>query len=98
MLELAILSSLVRVIALAVGFLCIYFGYRLFAQIPVKTTNEGQIKMPKFGEVKLKAAPGIFFAALGTLIVVWSMTNSTETTTIDGTRKEKAALSLPLSL
>lgn len=55
-----------------IGFLCIYFGYRLFAQIPVNLTNDGQFKMPKIGEVKLKVAPGIFFAVLGAAIIYFS--------------------------
>lgn len=37
------------------------------------STNDGTIKMPKLGEAKLKAAPGIFFALLGTVIVYFSI-------------------------
>jgi hypothetical protein len=61
-----------------IGFACIYFGYRLFAQIPIETTNEGHVKMPKLGEVKLKVAPGIFFALLGAAIILYSLVQSTE--------------------
>lgn len=35
-------------------------------------TNDGQFKMPKIGEVKLKVAPGIFFAVLGAAIIYFS--------------------------
>lgn len=56
-----------------IGCLCIYFGYKLFSQIPVNVTNDGQFKMPKIGEAKLKVAPGIFFAILGTAIVYFSI-------------------------
>ena len=59
-----------------IGLLCIYFGYRLFAQIPVNVTNDGQFKMPNVGEAKLKVAPGIFFAILGTAIVYFSLDRS----------------------
>jgi hypothetical protein len=52
-----------------IGCLCIYFGYKLFSQIPVNVTNDGHFKIPKFAEVKLKAAPGVCFALLGTVIV-----------------------------
>ncbi|MEH2521580.1 hypothetical protein V1279_007153 [Bradyrhizobium sp. AZCC 1610] len=61
-----------------IGCLCIYFGYRLFAQIPVTVTNDGQFKMPKIGEAKLKVAPGIFFAILGTAVVYYSINRSIE--------------------
>jgi hypothetical protein len=59
-----------------IGLASIYFGYKLFAQIPVKVTNDGSFKMPNVGEVKLKVAPGIFFAALGTAIVYFSLSPS----------------------
>ena len=59
-----------------IGLVCIYLGYKLFAQIPVKVTNDGHFKMPKIGEVKLKVAPGIFFAILGAAIVYFSIDRS----------------------
>lgn len=58
------------------GLVCIYLGYKLFAQIPVTVTNDGHFKMPKLGEVKLKVAPGIFFAILGTAIIYFSLDRS----------------------
>ena len=58
-------------IAMMIGFASIYLGYRLFAQIPVETTNDGHFKMPRIAEVKLKVAPGIFFAVFGTLIIIY---------------------------
>jgi hypothetical protein len=59
-----------------IGCLCIYFGYKLFSQIPVNVTNDGHFKMPKLGEAKLKVAPGIFFAILGAAIVYFSIDRS----------------------
>jgi hypothetical protein len=56
-----------------IGLVCIYLGYKLFAQIPVTVTNDGHFKMPKIGEVKLKVAPGVFFAILGAAIVYFSI-------------------------
>jgi hypothetical protein len=59
-----------------IGLICIYFGYKLFSQIPVNLTNDGHFKMPKVGEAKLKVAPGIFFAVLGAAIVYFSIDRS----------------------
>jgi hypothetical protein len=55
------------------GFGSIFLGYRLFAQIPVTTTADGQFKMPKVGEVKLKAGPGLFFALFGAIAIYFSI-------------------------
>jgi hypothetical protein len=55
------------------GFGSIFLGYRLFAQIPILSTAEGQIKMPRMGEVKLKAGPGVFFALLGAFVIYSSI-------------------------
>jgi hypothetical protein len=56
-----------------IGFGCIYLGYKLFSQIPVRVTNDGYFKMPKLWDVKLKVAPGVFFAILGAAIVYFSI-------------------------
>lgn len=64
-----------------IGCLCIYFGYKLFSQLPVNVTNDGHFKMPKFGEAKFKVAPGIFFALFGTAIVLVSINRSISITT-----------------
>jgi hypothetical protein len=61
-----------------IGFGAIYFGYRLFSQIPVTVTNDGHFKMPKIGEAKLKVAPGIFFAIVGCVIIYFSINRSIE--------------------
>ena len=92
--------SLVRVLQLSlgsvIGLLCIYFGYRLFSQIPVNITNDGQIKMPNLGEVKLKVAPGIFFAVLGTTIVYFSMARSIQITSAkDNAASQEHQASIP---
>jgi hypothetical protein len=56
-------------IGVLAGIISIYFGYRLFMQIPVNIINEGKITFPTIMDVKLKVAPGIFFAVLGALII-----------------------------
>jgi hypothetical protein len=57
------------------GFGSIYFGYRLFMQAtkPSKVANSGRFKIPGFGEINLRAAPGIFFAVIGAIIVYVSL-------------------------
>jgi hypothetical protein len=63
------------------GFACIYLGCRLFAEIPISQTNDGHFKMPTFGEIKLRAAPGIFFALFGAAIMYFSVEKAIEITT-----------------
>lgn len=65
-----------------IGCLCIYFGYKLFSQIPVNLTNDGHFKMPNLAEAKLKVAPGIFFAVLGAAIVYFSVSRSVNIRTV----------------
>lgn len=55
------------------GFGSIFLGYRLFSQIPVTTTADGQFKMPNIGEAKLKAGPGLFFALFGAIAIYFSI-------------------------
>lgn len=63
-------------VADVIGATAIILGYKLFSQIPIKITNEGTIKIPTFGEAKLKVAPGIFFALLGTAMIYASVNRS----------------------
>src|SRR5262245_6406513 len=79
--SLALTETVHLIITALIGFACIYLGYRLFAQIPVKTTNDGHFKMPSFGEVKLKVAPGVFFAVLGAAIVIFGLARSMDVKT-----------------
>ena len=75
--EYALLIRLVQLTLVSfIGFACIYFGYRLFSQIPVTFTNDGHVKMPNLGEMKLKVAPGIFFAIIGAVIIFISVNKS----------------------
>lgn len=69
-----VIQFIMLALAMLIGFASIYLGYRLFAQIPIETTSDGHFKMPRFGEVKLKAAPGIFFAVFGTIIIIFVLT------------------------
>jgi hypothetical protein len=64
----AILRMAQLTLGVLAGFGCIYFGYRLFT-LALTKPNSGKFKIPGFGEVSLKAAPGIFFAVIGAIII-----------------------------
>ncbi len=67
----AILShSIERIIAVLVGGLAIYYGFRLFLVVPLQTSGDGKIQLPGVSVVLAKAGPGIFFATFGALVVI----------------------------
>jgi hypothetical protein len=68
----AILRMAQLTIGVLAGFGCVYLGYRLFA-LAITTPNSGKFKIPGFGSVDLKAAPGIFFAVIGAIIIYVSV-------------------------
>ena len=80
----AIMRMVQLILGVMAGFGCIYLGYRLFA-LAMTRPNSGKFKIPGFGEVNLRAAPGIFFAVIGA-IIIWvcvarpfSITNNADT-------------------
>lgn len=62
-----------RIIAVLLGGLAIYYGFRLFLVVPVQTLSDGKIQMPGLSVVLAKAGPGLFFAAFGAIVVVTSL-------------------------
>jgi hypothetical protein len=70
--SIAILRMVQLIIGVLAGFGCLYLGYRLFSQASTGT-NSGSFKIPGFGNVNLKAAPGIFFALIGAVIIYASV-------------------------
>jgi hypothetical protein len=66
----ATLRMVQLILGVLAGFGCLYFGYRLFSQaITEGSTSSGSFKIPGIGNVSLKAAPGIFFAVIGAIII-----------------------------
>jgi hypothetical protein len=68
--DLFVVRALERTLAVAVGALAIYLGYRLF--LAVKATGEGsaEVKLPADVTVMLsRVGPGVFFALFGALVV-----------------------------
>jgi hypothetical protein len=59
-----------RFLAVIIGGLAIYFGYRLFLSLPQSTDAEGRFKLPWNTSIVLsRVGPGVFFALFGSLIV-----------------------------
>lgn len=62
-----------RILAVIIGGLCIYLGYRLFFRIPEQKEGEATIKFP--GDISIyiaRVGPGVFFALFGAFIVAMS--------------------------
>lgn len=66
-----------RIIAVVIGGLCVYLGYRLFLHIPEQKEGEGKIILP--GGISIfvtRVGPGVFFALFGAIIVAFSIYHS----------------------
>lgn len=66
-----LLTSLQRILAIAIGaFLC-YLGYRLFLNVQTKEDSNGKITMPGGLVIHLtRVGPGVFFSLFGTIIII----------------------------
>ena len=65
--------SIERIIAVLLGGLAVYYGFRLFLVVPVESRSDGKIQLPGLSVVLAKAGPGLFFAAFGAIVVVTSL-------------------------
>lgn len=71
-----------RLVAVLIGGMSIYLGYRLFLDIPYqRNQDKGELELPGMKVVLSKVGPGIFFAAFGSLILYQSMS---EKITVNG--------------
>lgn len=62
--------SIERIVAVVIGGLSIYLGYRLFIAIPMRRESEGKLILPGNISIYLtKIGPGAFFALFGAVIV-----------------------------
>ena len=65
-----VLRAIERILAVAIGGLCIYLGHRLFLQIPEQKEGEGRIEFPGGVSVYVaRVGPGVFFALFGAVMV-----------------------------
>jgi len=74
-LTIMILRLCERIFAVGIAGVTIYFGFKLFTLLPTQSDNSGKISLPGFKVVLSKVGPGIFFAALGSLILYQSFTS-----------------------
>ena len=64
------LRALERMLAVLVGGIAIYLGYRLFLSLPQQTDSSGKIILP--GDISIylsRVGPGVFFALFGAIVV-----------------------------
>ena len=80
-----------RILAVAIGGLAIYLGYRLFLNMPEKTDSSGKVVLPGNISIYLsRVGPGAFFALFGACIVALSIYKGIiYTAGEDGSSKEK---------
>jgi hypothetical protein len=71
----AIMRMVERITAVLIGGLAIYLGYRLFFHLPFSRDHEGQLELPGVKVVLSRVGPGVFFAAFGSLVLLYSFTN-----------------------
>jgi len=67
------MHSLERIVAVLLGGLAVYYGFRLFLVLPTETQSDGKIKLPGMSVVLAKAGPGLFFVAFGALVILASL-------------------------
>lgn len=65
--------SVERIIAVLLGGLGIYYGFRLFLVVPFETRGDGKIQLPGISVIMAKAGPGLFFAAFGAVVIITSL-------------------------
>lgn len=68
--EVTLLRALERILAVLVGGISVYLGYRLFLKIPEQRGGEAKIEFPGNLSVYIaRVGPGAFFALFGATIV-----------------------------
>lgn len=74
-----LLRFMERIIAVAIGGLAIYLGYRLFRLVPESKDSEGRVTFTKdLSIVVSRVGPGVFFALFGALVVGFSIYRNVE--------------------
>jgi hypothetical protein len=75
--DILLLRVIERVLAVAVGGLAIYLGYRLFIKLPKQKDSEGKVTLP--GDISIyfsRVGPGVFFSLFGAAVVLVSLQQS----------------------
>ena len=69
-----ILRSLERIIAVLIGGLSMYLGYRLFLNMREQPDSEGHFSLPGGISIYLtRVGPGVFFALFGAIVIALSL-------------------------
>ncbi len=66
-----------RVLAVIIGGMSVYLGYRLFIKLPRQKDSSGKVMLP--GDVNIffsRIGPGVFFSLFGAAVVVVSLQRS----------------------
>jgi hypothetical protein len=70
----ALLRSLERILAVAIGGMSIVLGYRLFLALPEQRDSSGSVKLPWNITIALgRVGPGTFFALFGAAVVAFGL-------------------------
>lgn len=82
-----LLRMVERISSIGIAAMTIYFGYRLFTLLPTETTGDGKIELPNFSVVLTKLGPGVFFVALGVVVLYQSLSSpiKVDATSFSGT-------------
>jgi hypothetical protein len=68
-----------RILAVVIGGISIYLGYRLFIKLPEQKDSEGKVVLP--GDISIffsRVGPGVFFSLFGAAVVVVSLQHGLE--------------------
>jgi hypothetical protein len=69
-----VLRGIERLVAVLIGGLLAYLGYRLFLNIPTRTRSDGQVILPGNISIYLsRVGPGVFFALFGTIVLTLAL-------------------------
>jgi len=71
--DIEILRMVERLVVVVFGGISIILGYRLFFYLPSQQDHEGKIQLPGMKIVLSRVAPGVFFAAFGSVILFQSL-------------------------
>ncbi|HJN46463.1 MAG: hypothetical protein CL477_16465 [Acidobacteria bacterium] len=67
-----VMRMLERILAVGIGGLTVYLGFRLFVLLPTQSTSEGKIELPGYSVVLSKVGPDVFFMAFGVFLLYQS--------------------------
>ncbi len=77
----ALLRSLERILAVAIGGMSIVLGYRLFLALPEQRDSSGSVKLPwNIAIVLGRVGPGVFFALFGAAVVALGLHSAVSVT------------------